>query len=127
MRRWRTITAGITGVVLGAGLAIGGATGASATPTGNWGTFTVSGSSKAYTGSVTMTGFPATTFTSNSRQSTVISGASTWQSAATPVGAAGYGTSRGTTYINQRPAADNATSPSTTTYTFAEPAPGGSS
>lgn len=127
MRRRRAITAGITGVVLGAGLAIGGVTGASATPTGNWGTFTVSGSSRAFTGSVTMDGFPATTFSSNSRQATVIGGASTWQSAATPVGAAGYGTSRGSTYINQRPNADTATSPSTTTYTFAEPAPGGSS
>ncbi|WP_133520516.1 carboxypeptidase regulatory-like domain-containing protein [Curtobacterium flaccumfaciens] len=127
MRRWRAIAAGLTGMVLGAGLAIGGATSASAAPTGHWGTFTVSGSSKAYTGTVTMDGFPATTFTSNSRQSTVISGASTWQSENTPVGLAGFGTSRNQTYMNQRPNADNATSPSTTTYTFAEPAPGAQS
>ena len=127
MRRWRAVTAGLTGLVLGAGLAIGGASSASAAPANDWGTFTVSGSSKAYTGTVTMDGFPATTFTSNSRQSTVISGASTWQSENTPVGLAGFGTSRNQTYMNQRPNADNATSPSTTTYTFAEPAPGGSS
>ncbi|ROP66856.1 collagen binding domain-containing protein [Curtobacterium sp. PhB115] len=127
MRRWRTVTAGLTALALGAGLAIGGATSASAEPVGNWGTFTLSGASKAYTGTMTMAGFPDTTFTSNSRQSTVISGASTWQSAGTPVGQAGFGSSRGTTYMNQRPTADNATSPSTTTYTFAEPTPGGRS
>ena len=97
MRRWRAVTAGLTGLVLGAGLAIGGASSASAAPANDWGTFTVSGSSKAYTGTVTMDGFPATTFTSNSRQSTVISGASTWQSENTPVGLAGFGTSRSQT------------------------------
>ncbi|TCU84315.1 hypothetical protein EDF48_106134 [Curtobacterium sp. PhB191] len=73
MRRWRTVTAGFTALALGAGLAIGGATSASAEPAGNWGTFTLSGASKAYTGTMTLPGFPATTFTSNSRQSTVIS------------------------------------------------------
>lgn len=127
MRRWRAVTAGLTGIVLGAGLAIGGATSASAAPAGHWGTFTVSGSSKAYTGTVSMDGFPSTTFTSNSRQTSVISGATTWQSENTPVGRAGFGTSRNQTYVNQRPNADNQTSPSTTTYTFAEPAPGGQS
>ncbi|ROS46530.1 collagen binding domain-containing protein [Curtobacterium sp. PhB78] len=123
MRRWRAVTAGLTALALGAGLAIGGATSASAEPAGNWGTFTLSGASKAYTGTMTLPGFPATTFTSNSRQSTVISGASTWQSAGTPVGGV-YGTSRAQTYMNQRPLADNATNPSVTTYTFAEPTPG---
>lgn len=127
MRRRRAVTAGLTGLLLGAGLAIGGVTSASAAPTGTWGTFTVSGSSKAYTGTVTMDGFPETTSTSNSRQTTVISGASTWQSENTPVGLAGFGTSRNQTYVNQRPNADNATSPSTTTYTFADLAPGGQS
>lgn len=124
MRRWRTVTAGLTALALGTGLAIGGATTASAAPAGNWGTFTLSGASKDYTGTMTLAGFPETTFTSNSRQSTVVSGASTWQSADTPVGRAGFGTSRGTTYMNQRPLADNATNPSVTTYTFAEPTPG---
>ncbi|MBF4606984.1 carboxypeptidase regulatory-like domain-containing protein [Curtobacterium sp. VKM Ac-1393] len=128
MRRWRAVTAGLTTLALGAGLAIGGATSASAEPAGNWGTFTLSGASKAYTGTMTLAGFPATTFTSNSRQSTVISGASTWQSAGTPSGQV-YGTSRGQTYMNQRPQADrpNGDSASTTTYTFDGATPGAQS
>ncbi|ROQ07686.1 MULTISPECIES: collagen binding domain-containing protein [unclassified Curtobacterium] len=128
MRRWRAVTAGLTALALGAGLAIGGATSASAEPAGNWGTFTLSGASKAYTGTMTLPGFPATTFTSNSRQSTVISGASTWQSAGTPVGGV-YGTSRAQTYMNQRPQADrpNGDSASTTTYTFDGATPGAQS
>lgn len=124
MRRHHAVSAGLTALALGAALAIGGATSASAEPQGNWGTFTLSGSSRAYTGTMTLAGFPETTFTSNSRQSSVVSGASTWQSASTPVGAAGFGSSRGQTYLNQRPLADNTTSPSVTTYTFAEPTPG---
>ncbi|WP_144749907.1 carboxypeptidase-like regulatory domain-containing protein [Curtobacterium pusillum] len=128
MRRWRAVTAGLTGIVLGAGLAIGGATSASAAPAGHWGTFTLSGSSKNYTGTMTLPGFPDTTFTSTSRQSTVISGASTWQGPSTGPGAA-YGSSRGNTYINQRPNADspNAAAASTTTYTFDGATPGNSS
>ncbi|MBF4604109.1 MSCRAMM family protein [Curtobacterium sp. VKM Ac-2884] len=128
MRRWRAVTAGLTALALGAGLAIGGATSASAEPAGNWGTFTLSGASKAYTGTMTLPGFPATTFTSNSRQSTVISGASTWQSAGTPPGK-DYGTSRAQTYMNQRPLADrpNGDSASTTTYTFDGATPGAES
>jgi len=128
MRRWRALTAGLTGIVLGAGLAIGGATSASAAPAGHWGTFTLSGTSKDYTGTMTLPGFPDTTFTSNSRQSTVISGASTWQGPSTGPGAA-YGSSRGNTYINQRPNADSPTAAaaSTTTYTFDGPTPGNGS
>lgn len=128
MRRWRAVTAGLTALALGAGLAIGGATSASAEPAGNWGTYTLSGASKAYTGTMTLPGFPATTFTSNSRQSTVVSGASTWQSAGTPSGAV-YGTSRAQTYMNQRPFADSPTAAgaSTTTYTFDEATPGAQS
>jgi hypothetical protein len=128
MRRWRMMTAGLTGIVLGAGLALGGATSASAEPNGHWGTFTLSGASKAYTGTMTLPGFPETTFTSNARQSTVISGASTWQGPSTGPGAV-YGSSRGSTYVNQRPNADSPTAAgsSTTTYTFATPTPGASS
>jgi hypothetical protein len=128
MRRRRALIAGVMGFVLGAGLAIGGATSASAAPAGHWGTFTLSGSSRAYTGTMTLPGFPETTFTSNSRQSTVISGASTWQGPSTGPGAA-YGSSKGNTYINQRPTTDspNPAAASTTTYTFAEPTPGNGS
>ncbi|MFJ3382943.1 MULTISPECIES: carboxypeptidase regulatory-like domain-containing protein [unclassified Curtobacterium] len=130
MRRWsrrRSVVAGVTGIVLGAGLALGGATSASAAPVGHWGDFTVSGTSKAYTGTMTMPGFPATTFTSNSRQTTVISGASTWQGPSTGPGTV-YGSSRGNTYINQRPNADSPTAAaaSTTRYAFATPTPAGS-
>ena len=127
MRRLRAAAAGLTALALGAGLAVAGATSASAEPTGRWGTVTLSGASRDYTGTVTMPDFPETTFRSDSRQATVVSGASTWQSAATPVGAAGYGSSRGQTYLNQRPNADNPNAPATTTYTFAEPTPGAQS
>ncbi|MGN8048772.1 MSCRAMM family protein [Curtobacterium sp. 22159] len=128
MRRWRAVTAGLTGIVLGAGLAVGGATSASAAPAGHWGTFTLSGTNKDYTGTMTLPGFPDTTFTSDSRQSTVVSGASTWQGPSTGPGAA-YGSSRGNTYLNQRPNADSptASAASTTTYTFDGPTPGNGS
>ncbi|MDR6171606.1 hypothetical protein QE359_002635 [Curtobacterium sp. SORGH_AS776] len=126
MRRLRTVTAALTALALGGGLALVGASSASAEPVGHWGTFTLAGQSKAYTGTVSMPGFPETTFTSNSRQSTVISGNSTWQGPNTGPGTA-YGSSRGNTYLNQRPLADAAGQPSVTTYTFAEPTPGASS
>jgi hypothetical protein len=125
MRRWRMISAGLTGIVLGAGLALGGATSASAATAGHWGAFAVSGSSRAYTGTMTLPGFPATTFTSTSRQASVISGATTGQGPSTPPGAV-YGNSRNNTYLNQRPLADqpNAASAATTTYTFDGATPG---
>ncbi|MBF4581514.1 carboxypeptidase regulatory-like domain-containing protein [Curtobacterium sp. VKM Ac-2865] len=125
MRRWRTMTAGLTGIVLGAGLALGGATTASAATAGHWGAFALSGTSRAYTGTMTLPGFPKTTFTSNSRQSAPISGASTWQGPNTGPGAV-YGSSRGFSYLNQRPLADQPrpASASTTTYTFAGGTPG---
>ncbi len=126
MRRLRTVTAGLTALVLGGGLALVGATSASAVPAGHWGTFTLAGQSREYTGTMTLPGFPETTFESNSRQSTVVSGASTWQGPSTGPGAV-YGSSRGNTYLNQRPLADAAGQPSVTTYTFAEPTPGASS
>lgn len=126
MRRLRTVTAGLTALVLGGGLALVGATAASAVPAGHWGTFTVAGQSRGYTGTVSLPGFPETTFESNSRQSTVVSGASTWQGPSTGPGAV-YGSSRGNTYLNQRPLADAPGQPSVTTYTFAEPTPGASS
>lgn len=125
MRRWRMITAGVTGIVLGAGLALGGATSASAATAGHWGAFEVSGTARAYTGSVALPGFPETTFTSTSRQAQVISGATTGQGPATPPGAV-YGNSRNNTYLNQRPSADqpNGDSAAVTTYTFAGGTPG---
>ncbi|WP_454852722.1 hypothetical protein [Promicromonospora soli] len=70
-------------------------------------------------------GFPAATVTSDSRGGVgVISGASSWLSAATPPGEL-YGSSRGQQYLNLRPQADRPTSPSTTTYSFERPTPAG--
>ncbi|MDM7885527.1 carboxypeptidase-like regulatory domain-containing protein [Curtobacterium sp. RHCKG23] len=123
MRGSRTITAGGIAVVLGAGLAVSGVTSASAATAGHWGVFTVAGSARAYSGAVALPGFPETTFTSTSRQTQVVSGASTWQGPSTPPGAE-YGSSRGNSYVNQRPDTDNATSPAVTTYTFAGGTPG---
>ncbi|WP_439688443.1 carboxypeptidase regulatory-like domain-containing protein [Curtobacterium sp. SP.BCp] len=122
----RTVTAALTALALGGGLALVGASSASADPAGHWGTFTLAGQARDYSGTMTLPGFPATTFESNARQATVISGNSTWQGPNTGPGAA-YGSSRGNTYLNQRPLADAAGQPSVTTYTFATPTPGASS
>ncbi|WP_431074976.1 MSCRAMM family protein [Microbacterium phyllosphaerae] len=64
------------------------------------------------------------TMTSDSRagQAAVISGATNWLAQGTPVGAK-YGSSINQSYVNLRPKADNAASPSTTTYSFANPTP----
>lgn len=72
-------------------------------------------------------GFPSATVSSDSRggQVGVQSGRSAWLSAATPPGEI-FGSSRDQPYLNLRPRVDNATSPSTTTYTFEQPAPPGS-
>ncbi|RIQ37354.1 hypothetical protein DY240_00765 [Jiangella rhizosphaerae] len=92
----------------------------------SYGEITLSGGGGAYSGTVTLApGFPATTFTSDSRASaTVPSGASNWLSAATPWGEV-FGSSQGRPYLNLRPAADAAGSPSTTTYVFDTPTPAG--
>jgi len=68
-------------------------------------------------------GFPVASVASNSRAPVQIpSGDSTFLGPGTPPGAK-YGSSAGSPYILLRPFADNATSPSTTTYTFADPTP----
>jgi hypothetical protein len=120
----RTRAALVVAIGLAAAVALvtqGGA--AQAAAAGAYGSFTLSGSARAYSGTMSLPGgFPATTFTSTSRQATVVSGASTWQAASTPVGAV-YGSSLGRPYLNQRPLADNPTSPAVPTYTFATPTP----
>ncbi|WP_217177058.1 carboxypeptidase regulatory-like domain-containing protein [Streptomyces sp. AC495_CC817] len=84
------------------------------------------GGAGAYTTTVSIAAQPdvVATVTSDSRsgQVGVISGASTWLGEGTPVGAK-YGSSRDQPYLNLRPKADNATSPSTTTYSFDAPTP----
>jgi len=69
-------------------------------------------------------GFPEATVTSDSRAGSVgvQTGATTWFGALSAPGAI-YGSSRDRPYLNLRPKADNASSPSTTTYTFARPTP----
>lgn len=123
--RLRTALAAATATVVGAGLALGGAAGAQAAEGSDWGTFTVAGTARAYTGTMALDGgFPATTFTSTARQATVISGASVWQADATPPGQL-YGSSRGQTYLNLRPDRDVAQpdAASVSTYSFAGGSP----
>ncbi|MEU4014262.1 carboxypeptidase regulatory-like domain-containing protein [Microbacterium sp. NPDC028030] len=100
---------------------------AAAATTTAWATWQpLTGTGGAYTTTVQIAAQPAltATMTSDSRdgQIGVISGASTWLSEGTPIGAK-YGSSRDQAYLNLRPKADNATSPSTTTYSFATPTP----
>jgi hypothetical protein len=98
-----------------------------AAATTSWATWQpLAGVGGAFTTTVQVAAQPAltATMTSDSRagQVGVISGASTWLSEGTPIGAK-YGSSLNQPYLNLRPKADNATSPSTTTYSFAEPTP----
>ncbi|MFF2051436.1 collagen binding domain-containing protein [Leifsonia sp. NPDC058194] len=99
------------------------ATPASAATTGLWAGWGTT-SPTAYTVQVANTPPMTATVATDSRtgQIGVISGASTWLGQGTPVGAK-YGSSQGRSYLNLRPKADNAASPSTTTYSFAEPTP----
>lgn len=101
---------------------------ASAATTTAWATWDpLSGTGGNYTSAVTLAGQPSLTATIASDSLGgggigVISGMSTWLSEGTPIGAK-YGSSRDQPYLNLRPQANNATSPSTTTYTFDTPAP----
>lgn len=104
-----------------------GAIPAAAATTTSWATWgALAGTGGAYTTTVQIAQSPAVTatMTSDSRagQVGVISGASTWLSQGTPVGAK-YGTSVDQPYLNLRPKTDTATGASTTTYSFATPTP----
>lgn len=96
---------------------------ADAVTTGLWAGWATTGIN-AYTVQVANTPPMTATVTTDSRQGQtgVISGASTWLAAGTPVGAK-YGSSQGRAYLNLRPKADAPTAPSTTTYSFAAPTP----
>jgi len=115
----------ITGAIVLIAVLVGALPAAAATTTwASWDPLT--GTGGAHTTRVQVAAQPAVTatVTSDSRagQVGVISGASTWLSEGTPIGAK-YGSSRDQPYLNLRPKADNATSPSTTTYSFATPTP----
>lgn len=104
-----------------------GAVPAAAATVNSWATWQpLAGAGGAYTTTVQVAAQPAVTatMTSDSRGGApaVITGASTWLSEGTPIGAK-YGSSRDQPYLNLRPKADNAASPSTTTYSFATPTP----
>ncbi|WGW12133.1 SdrD B-like domain-containing protein [Saxibacter everestensis] len=95
-----------------------------ATSWATWNSF--EGEANSYQGSVQLNakGFPAATFTSDSRAGNVglQSGGSTFLNTSTDVGRK-YGSSKNNKYLNLRPKADNKTSPSVTTYTFESPTP----
>ncbi|SED11477.1 Cna protein B-type domain-containing protein [Nocardioides exalbidus] len=85
----------------------------------------VQGTANAYRTTMTQQspGFPPATVVSDSRAPVSLpAGTSTFLGPATPPGAK-YGTSSGSAYLLLRPKADTATTPSTTTYTFAAPTP----
>lgn len=115
----------IAGVIVLIAVLVGAIPAAAAvTSWATWGPF--GGTGGAYTTTVQVAPNPAltATVTSDSRagQVGVISGASTWLSEGTPIGAE-YGSSKDQPYLILRPKADNTTSPSTTTYSFATPTP----
>ncbi|MDQ0643648.1 MSCRAMM family protein [Microbacterium murale] len=123
----RAFTRSMSAIIAVAALSLTVVPAASAATTTAWAAWApLSGTAGNYTSAVTLAGQPAlsASITSDSRAGSVgvISGASNWLSEGTPIGAK-YGSSRDQPYLNLRPAADNATSPSTTTYTFDTPAP----
>ncbi|KQX74081.1 hypothetical protein ASD10_02145 [Aeromicrobium sp. Root472D3] len=110
--------------VLLAGSAVA-ATAATTTGFAQWGPLTGSTNDYATTMQLPALGFPEATVASDSRADVALpSGATNWFGASTPPGQR-YGSSRDQAYLNLRPRADNASSPSTTTYTFDRPTPQG--
>ena len=113
----------IVGVLAGL---LGTAPAASAVTTSGWAAWTpVTGRANDYatTMSLPAGGFPRAVVASNSRAAVALpTGATTYLGPTTPVGAK-YGTSRNQAYLNPRPEADSATTPSTTTYSFDGPTP----
>lgn len=122
----RVQKAGVLTAVLVAFAVVVGVMPAAAATTTSWASWqSFGGSAGAYSGSVQIAANPAITasVTSDSRgDAGLVSGASTWLAEGTAVGAK-YGSSRNQQYVNLRPRADNATSPSTTTYSFDSPTP----
>jgi hypothetical protein len=123
--RWSSRVMGRVGVVLLATALATGAVPAAAQVAGSeYATWTSGGADGDFTGTMTLPpAFPQATWTSNSRAPIAIpGGASNWLPDWTPFGAV-YGSSQNNPYLNLRPAADSADSPSTTTFTFASPTP----
>ncbi len=100
---------------------------ARAAPSEGYADWSLGGVPGAYTATATdlATGFPTVSLTSTSRgAASVVGGATTWLPASSSFGTA-FGSSANREYLSLRPAADNGTSPSTTTLAFADPTPVG--
>lgn len=123
MNWWRVSGTAVVASLLLLG---GGAVTPASAMTDTWAAWTApAGTSNAYTATMRQqaAGFPAATMASDSRANVLLpSGASTFLGASTPPGAK-YGSSKDQPYVVLRPKADTATTPSTTTYTFAHPTP----
>ena len=101
----------------------GGAAPASAAPSDGYATWTVAGTTGAFTGTVSLpAGFPATTVASTSQSFATSSGNSSWLPATSPAGVL-VGSSRNKPYVSINPTSQ--TVPSVTTFSFATPAPAG--
>ncbi|MBS1907707.1 MAG: carboxypeptidase regulatory-like domain-containing protein [Actinobacteria bacterium] len=120
----RTVAFAAAALAAFTALALGApASAATGTPWADW--TPLQGTGGAYSGSVQIASPQLKAdYTSDSLGGSVgvFNGDSVWLAASTDVGAK-YGSSRDQQYLNLRPRADNATSPSETTYTFAHPTP----
>jgi len=100
-----------------------GASPASAAPSDGYASWTVAGSTAAFTGTLTLpAGFPATTVASTSQSFATSAGNSSWLPATSPAGLL-VGSSRGKPYVSINPTSQSV--PSVTTFTFATPVPAG--
>ena len=98
-------------------------TGAHAATTGHWAAISELESDAATVSVPDVAGFPAAALVTDAAgRSGRVSGASAWLAAVTDPGET-YGSSRDLPYLNLGPAANNADSPSTSTYTFEHPTP----
>ena len=123
----RRPTALLVATALTGALATYGLAPAQAVRTTGWAEWDpLTGSANHYTTTMRLPaqGFPAASVASDSRSGSVgvQTGTSMWFGPTTPVGVK-YGSSQNRPYLNLRPLADTATSPSTTTYTFDHPTP----
>lgn len=122
MRRIVVVMAVLLGVLGGTVVA---SSAARTTAYADWGPLTGSSNDFATTMQLPAVGFPLAAVTTDSRADVDLpGGASNFFGPNTPPGLA-YGSSSGHPYLNLRPRADNASSPSTTTYTFDGPTPQG--
>lgn len=117
-------TAAAVLVAVGVTAAVTTAPALAATST-SWATWTVTGDGGDFAGTaaVDATGFPAASWTSDSRAPVgVPAGATTWLPAGSPVGQV-YGSSQGRPYLQLRPQDDTPGGFSTTVLTFEAPTP----